>query len=126
MNTTIEKSPAPTVRQTAPAETIAPDVNIYETKEAYMLEAEMPGVAKDGLEITLEGSELTIVGRRHNEAAAGEPLFRERPLRDYQRTFELDPAIDAKRINARIEQGLLTLTLPKAERVKPQKITVSD
>ena len=54
----------------------------------------------------------------------GEPLFRERVLTDYRRVFELDPAIDAGKIAAKMDQGLLTLTLPKSERVKPRKITV--
>ena len=128
MKTTIEKSDNLHVQPqpVSPAPTIAPEVNIYETKEAYVLEAEMPGVSKDGLEITLEGNELTITGRRHPETVAGEPLFRERTARDYTRTFELDPAIDTARINARIDQGLLTLTLPKSEQVKPRRITVSE
>jgi HSP20 family protein len=98
----------------------APEVNIFENKDGYVLEAEMPGVNKEGLEITLEGNELTIVGRRHTEAAPGEALFRESPARDYRRLFELDPAIDT----SKVEQGVLTLTLPKSEKVKPRKIKV--
>jgi HSP20 family protein len=102
----------------------APEVNIFETKDGYVLEAEMPGVGKAGLEITLEGSELTLVGRRQVEAAPGEPLSRESAARDYRRVFELDPAIETAKVSARIEQGVLTLTLPKSEKVKPRKITV--
>jgi HSP20 family protein len=104
---------------------LAPEVNIFETKDEYVLEAEMPGVSKDGLEITLEGNVLTLVGRRSDETPTGEPLYRESRPADYRRVFELDPAIDAERINARVDQGVLTLTLPKAERVKPRKIAVS-
>jgi len=101
---------------------VAPEVNIFESKDGYVLEAEMPGVTKDGLEITLEANVLTIVGHRSDATPAGEPVYREsRPL-DFRRVFELDPAIDAEKINARVEQGVLTLTLPKAERVKPKKI----
>jgi len=105
-------------------EYVSPDVNIFETKDGYVLEAEMPGVNKDGLEITLEGNEITIVGRRENEAVPGTPLFRERTLVDYRRVFELDPAIDTARIAAKMDQGVLSLTLPKSERVKPRKIAV--
>ena len=104
---------------------LAPEVNIFETKDEYVLEAEMPGVSKDGLEITLEGNVLTLVGRRSDETPAGEPVYRESRAADYRRVFELDPAIDAERINARVDQGVLKLTLPKAERVKPRKIAVS-
>ena len=56
--------------------------------------------------------------------SAGTPLFRERNLADYRRVFELDPAIDAKRIAAKMDQGVLMLTLPKSEKVKPRRISV--
>jgi HSP20 family protein len=103
---------------------IAPEVNIFETKDGYVLEAEMPGVNKEGLEITLEGNELTIVGRRPGQRQSGNVLFRESRDVDYRRLFELDPAIDTTKVAAKIEQGILTLTLPKSERVKPRKITI--
>ena len=117
-----EQRQATTTRQQQ--EYVAPEVNIFETKEGYVLEAEMPGVNKEGLEITLEGNEITIVGHRKNEVVSGNPLFRERTLADYRRVFELDPAIDTAKISAKMEQGVLNLTLPKSERVKPRKITV--
>lgn len=105
-------------------EYVAPDVNIYETKDGYVLEADLPGVNKDGLEITLEGHEITITGHRSVENTSGEPLFRERHAVDFRRVFELDPAIDATRISARMSQGVLFLTLPKSEEVKPRRIPV--
>ena len=105
---------------------VAPEVNIFESKDQYVLEAEMPGVNKDGLEITLEGHEIAITGHRPAEVVSGELLFRERPGADYRRVFELDPAIDTSRISARMNQGILFLTLAKSEEVKPRKITVSD
>ena len=117
-----EQRPATTNRRQQ--EYLAPQVNIFETKEGYVLEAEMPGVNKEGLEITLEGNEITIVGHRKNEVAPGNPLFRERTLADYRRVFEHDPAIDTAKISAKMEQGVLNLTLPKSERVKPRKIPV--
>jgi len=103
-----------------------PGVNIFETKDGYVLEAEIPGVNKTGLDITLEGNELTIIARRGASETKGEALYRESALADYRRVFELDPAIDTSKINAQVEQGLLTLHLPKSERVKPRKITVGD
>lgn len=107
-------------------EYMIPEVNIFETKEGYVLEAEMPGVNKEGLEITLEGNEITITGRRNSQVTKGEALFTERQRADFRRVFELDPVIDTAKISARMDQGLLTLTLPKSERVKPRKVAVSD
>lgn len=126
MKSTLQKETSvnPPVERPQTVQYVAPDVNIYETKEGYTLEAEMPGVNKDGLEITLEGHEITIIGRRSTEAVTGEPLFRERHGADYRRVFELDPVIDTAHISARMNQGVLLLTLPKSERVKPRKITV--
>jgi HSP20 family protein len=109
-----------------PRNYLSPHVNIFETKEGYVLEAEMPGVNKDGLEVTLEGSELIIVGRRLPLSEAAELLYRESTPRDFRRVFELDPSIDTGKIAARMEQGVLTLSLPKAERVKARKIAVTD
>jgi len=105
---------------------ITPEVNIVETKDGYILTAEMPGVNKAGLEITLEGQELTIVGRKATEVPAAEVIFCESRQADYRRVFELDPSIDSSKISAQIEQGLLVLQLPKAERVKPRRIEVAE
>jgi len=104
---------------------LTPEVDIHETKDEYILEADMPGVGKDGLEVSLEGNELTITGRRR-PAPSGEVLYRESHGLDYRRAFVLDPMVDSGRIRATIEQGLLRLCLPKAEKVKPRKITVAD
>lgn len=128
MKTTLQKetSQTPVLERAPAAPFVAPDVNIYETRDGYALEAEMPGVNKDGLEITLEGHEITIVGRRAAEVGSGERLCGERHGADYRRVFEIDPAIDTGRIAARMDQGILFLTLPKSEQVKPRKITVGE
>ena len=72
----------------------------------------------------MEGNELTITGRRGPGTVSGDAIFRERQSADYRRVFELDPAIDTSKVSAKMEQGILTLTLPKSERVKPRKISV--
>ncbi len=105
---------------------VTPGVNILETTEDYVLQAELPGVNKDGLEITLEGNELTLVGRRQRAELKTPALYRESSNADYRRVFELDPAIDSARIDAKIEQGVLTVRLPKSDRVKPRKISVNN
>lgn len=104
---------------------VSPDVNIYETANEYVLEAEMPGVTKAGLEITLENNTLTFAGRRSEEEIKGTALYRESRPVHYRRSFELDPAIDTEKIAAEMRQGVLVLTLPKAERLKPRKIQVT-
>ena len=110
--------------RTKPQEFTPPEVNVFETTDGYVSEAEMPGVNKAGLEITLEGPELTLVGHRASQALPGNTLFRESSSVDFRRVFALDPAIDTSKIAARMEQGILTLTLPKSEEVKPRRITV--
>jgi HSP20 family protein len=119
-----KETQVPTNQQPRREQYVAPQVNIFENKEGYVLEAEMPGVNKEGLEVTVEDNEITIVGRRSTETAPGQTLFRERHAADYRRVFDLDPAIDTSKISARVEQGVLTLTLPKSEKVKPRKILV--
>ena len=104
---------------------IAPPASVTDSTEGYKLEIEMPGVKKDGLDISIESNELTIIGRRSLPAVEGTLIHHESRPENFRRTFELDPSIDANKISARIEQGLVTLTLPKAEHVKPRKITVS-
>jgi len=124
MNVLQREKKTRTDRDPSTIQYVAPEVNIVETKDGYVLEAEMPGVSKKGLEITLEGNEITITGHRQVEEIGGEALLRESRVADFRRVFELDPAIDTSKINARMDQGVLTLTLPKSEKVKPRKITV--
>ncbi len=104
---------------------IAPASTVFESADGYTLEVEMPGVNKEALEMWVENNEITIVGRRSIPAVEGTLLHRESRSENFRRTFELDPSIDAGKISAEIEQGVVSLTLPKAEQVKPRKITVA-
>jgi HSP20 family protein len=104
---------------------ITPPASVTEVADGYMLEIEMPGVRKDGLDISFENNELTVIGRRSLPALEGTLIHRESRPENFRRVFELDPSIDAEKISAKIDQGLVTLTLPKAEHVKPRKIAVS-
>jgi HSP20 family protein len=104
---------------------MTPVASVVEGSDVYMLNVEMPGVNKEGLEISVENNELTIIGRRSLSQIDGTLIHRESRSENFRRVFELDPSIDMSNISARIEQGVLTLTLPKAEQVKPRKITVS-
>lgn len=104
---------------------VTPIASVVEDGDAYLLKVEMPGVNKEGLEISVENNELTITGRRDLAQIEGTLIHRESRTEDFRRVFELDPSIDTSRISARIDQGFLTLILPKAEQVKPRKIAVS-
>ena len=104
---------------------VTPPASLTEIGDGYTLEIDMPGVKKDGLEISVENNELTIVGRRSLPVVEGALIHRESRAENFRRAFEIDPSIDANKISAKIDQGLVTLTLPKAEHVKPRKITVS-
>ena len=105
---------------------LTPLANIIETKDGYVLEAEMPGVSKDGLEVTVENGQLTIVGHRTGYSGQGQSIYRESRAYDYRRVFEIDSSIETGKVTAKIDQGVLTLHLPKAEAVKPRKIAVTD
>jgi HSP20 family protein len=104
---------------------ITPPASLTEIGDGYRLEIEMPGVKKDGLEISVENNGLTIIGQRSLPAVEGTLIHRESRPENFRRVFELDPSIDADKISATIDQGLVTLILPKAEHVKPRNITVS-
>jgi HSP20 family protein len=104
---------------------ITPVASVNETADGYTLELEMPGVGKEGLEISVENNELSIVGRRNVPSIEGTLLHRESRPHNYRRSFEIDSSIDSAKIGARMSQGVVTLTLPKAEEVKPRKIAVS-
>ncbi len=122
----ITKTEKPTQPVAEAVTYITPAVDVLETKEAYILEADLPGVNKEGLEILLEGNELTILGHRSITGPQVEVVYRESRPADYMRIFELDPAVDTEKIDAKVEQGVLVLNLPKCENVKPRKIAVTD
>lgn len=104
---------------------ISPPASVIEAGDGYTLEVEMPAVNKSGLDISVENNELTITGRRSLPTVEGTLIHHESRPENFRRTFELDPSIDADRISGKIDQGLVTLSLPKAEHVKPRKIAVS-
>ena len=106
------------------ADYVAPSADVEFTDVGYVIRAEMPGVEKDGLEITIDRGELIILGRRKPIEVTGELIYREIRPHDFRRVYELAPLIDSTKITANIDQGILTVALPKAETVKPRKIAV--
>jgi HSP20 family protein len=125
MNTLVRENRSSNGDQQATEQFIAPAATVLENTDGYTLEVEMPGVSKENLEMWVENNELTILGRRSTHSVHGTPLHQESRSENFRRSFELDPSIDAGKISAKIEQGVVTLTLPKAEQVKPRKIAVA-
>ena len=122
-------APASEQKPVAPANRryVRPRADITETAHGFVVQVEMPGVSREGLEVTFENGELTLTGHRADPVtpAGSELLYRESRPSDFRRTFELDQSIDAAGISAALDQGLLTLSLPKAESAKPRRIEIS-
>ncbi len=105
--------------------TFIPRVDIYETRDALFLIAEMPGVDEKTVDVELEKNVLTISGRVEDGKVKDYNLvFSEYEVGDYERTFTLSDEIDREKIKATVKQGVLRLELPKAEKVKPKKIAI--
>jgi HSP20 family molecular chaperone IbpA len=106
--------------------TFVPRVDIYETKEALFLIADMPGVDEKTVDVELEKNILTISGRVENGKVKDHSLvFSEYEVGDYERSFTVSDEIDREKIKAMVKQGVLRLELPKAEKVKPKKIAIN-
>ena len=104
-----------------------PRVDIVETEDALEVLADMPGVTKDGVEVTLEQRVLTIRGRAGASAApeGRAPLHLEYEPGDYERSFALSDAVDPSGIEARVRGGVLRLRLPKAGPAELRRIEVT-
>jgi HSP20 family protein len=113
---------------TAPVEsaTIRPRYEVAETADAYELTVYLPGVTKENLEITGEAGQLRIVGRRAWKQPEGwTSLYRETGEEPFELGFEHENVVNLDGVRAELRDGVLQLTLPKAESVKPRKITVA-
>jgi HSP20 family protein len=107
-------------------ETRRPRFEVNETDSAYDLTVFLPGVAKEGLEITDEGGELRVTGKRTPHAADGRvTLHRETSDASFKLVLSHENSIDAEKIGAELKDGVLRLSLAKAESAKPRKIAVN-
>jgi len=103
-----------------------PVYDVSENADAFNIRVNLPGLNRDAVEISIEDEMLNIVGKRSNPAPEGwRPLRRELPEGDYRLSLRLNVRIDEAKIKAKVEDGVLDLTLPKAEEVKPRKIKVA-
>lgn len=105
--------------------TVAPRYQVSETPEAYGLTVELPGVAKDGLELSVDHEQVRVVGRRGwTRPEAWTALHRETRETTYELVLDHGRAIDAEKVHAELRDGVLRVSLPKAEALKPRKVTV--
>jgi len=103
---------------------LVPASRVLEDNGKVQVRLEMPGVAQSDLEIRVEGSELTVTGKRQDPASHGTWLLRERRRGDFHKTFAVDSSIDLDKIDAELANGILTLTLPMKEAAKPRRIEI--
>ena len=101
-----------------------PSVDISETPEGLVLRYDMPGVAKDDVDITVDKGILIVTGKAEAEEA-GTPAYRETRIGDYRREFTLPDDVDADRITAAMNAGVLTVQIPRPEEAKPRRIQIS-
>jgi HSP20 family protein len=104
-------------------------VDVRENAETLIVDAELPGFTKDQIDITLENSVLTLSAERTDASSEGKEgsdyLLRERRYTRFQRSFTLPPTVDESSVNAKLENGVLTITLNKRQEAKPRKISVN-
>ena len=104
----------------------APPVDIYETEDAIVLRAELPGVDPKEVEVRVEDNTLYLKGERKFEKEVKEQNYHrvERSYGSFARSFSLPNSIDADKVKAEFKEGLLTLTMPKREEAKPKTIKI--
>jgi HSP20 family protein len=109
-----------------PGRYFVPAADILETEEALTVILEMPGVATNNVAVQIENNVLRVEGKiDHSAYAEIEPVYTEYNVGHYARVFALSDKIDQEAITARVENGVLTLTLPKSKDALPRRITVN-
>jgi len=106
---------------------VFPAVNLHESDTGYVLTAELPGVAPENIDVSIEGATVTLSGERKIERVAGDGVAvhrRERQSGTFRRAFELPAEIDLDAAKATHKNGVLTLDLPKSAALQPRQIPV--
>lgn len=111
--------------QTVPGKYYVPYTDIFENEDALVVVMEIPGVEREDLTVNVENSTLTIEGRvNFSKYDDLKPVYTEYNIGHYSRSFSVSNKINREGITAKVEDGVLTLTLPKASEAKPRRITV--
>ncbi len=103
-----------------------PAINIWTNDDGQLISAEMPGVKPDDIDIDVTGDALSISGVRNPDEAVKEARYhrRERSYGSFSRTIQLPFMVDTNKVEANFKNGILLITLPRAEADKPKKITI--
>jgi len=124
MNQVTKREPQAVVSP-LPNQAETPRYTVRETGEAFVLTAWLPGVDRSTLETTVDGETLTVFGRRSFTAPEDwTTVLREIPQTDFRLVLEVDNRVNREAVRAELSQGVLTLTLPKAEAIKPRRIEI--
>ncbi len=104
----------------------APQVDVRETPDAYVICADMPGVKEEDIDVHVEDGRLTLSGARHEKKETEGETFHiaERHFGTFTRTFALPREADLDKIEAKLDRGVLTVTVPKRADAKPRKIEI--
>lgn len=104
----------------------APRTNLYDAGNHLEIKAEVPGMTKDDLNIKVQGNYLEVSGTRKSDAPEGHKAHRvERRANSFTRSFTLPSDVNTEKVEASLKNGILTLTLPKAEAAKPKQISIN-
>lgn len=110
---------------TVPARAFLPPTDIFESDDLLTLVMEMPGVDREAVDVNVENGVLRVEGRLDFSKYEGmQPVYTEYNIGHYRRSFSLSSKVDQDRISAQMQDGVLTLLLPKAEEAKPRRISV--
>jgi len=103
-----------------------PALDVYEDKDRYVVKAELPGLKKEEIDVSLDGNTLSISGERkqEEERKEGDNFRSERYFGRFQRSLTLPAMVDGNKIQASYKDGVLSITLPKSEEAKPKQIQV--
>jgi HSP20 family protein len=111
--------------KTVPGRFYVPYTDVYETDEALTVLMEIPGVAREAIDITLEHDTLRVEGKIDFSKYQGmDPVYTEYNIGHYTRSFALSGKVDQDQISADLQDGVLTLTLPKAAEARPRRIQI--
>ena len=123
-NELTERAPGEVAAQEEKTRYFRPAVDVSENDGGVVLRYDMPGVAKDHVDISIDKGTLSVIGKAEPEAS-GTPVYRETHVGDYRRDFTLPEDVNPEKVTAKLENGVLTIHVGKPEKAKPRRITIA-